>query len=103
MVVSSREAAMQPSSGDPPSHMPTKAATERAACVAKKTHFFQQKKTPIQNESSTTSISISGDKFSSQRSFITKSAFFCFVLSAVVDVICCSVAVRTGPYLLAAD
>ena len=44
MVVSSREAAMQPSSGDPPSHMPTKAATERAACVAKKTHFFQQKK-----------------------------------------------------------
>ena len=31
MVVSSLEAAMQPSSGDPPSHMPTKAATERAA------------------------------------------------------------------------
>ena len=30
-VVSSLEAAMQPSSGDPPSHMPTKAATERAA------------------------------------------------------------------------
>lgn len=31
IVVSSREAAKQPSSGDPPSHIPAKAAIERAA------------------------------------------------------------------------